>query len=171
MLLLIPGQIELHLMLSPTKSAAIPLLRPITAALVDPYTHRLGAPVTGIHTFYRKICYIWLPVLEKNLNMSSCLNCGILNAFCCYNGKSKNKSEKYVRERQREREGGLNFDERGHMTDLDKHQLLTMYTRGHRWHVENGSRLLLLHLYTYLVMNNYYTCKIYTIKEDNSCFQ
>lgn len=54
MLLLIPGQIELHLMLSPTKSAAIPLLRPITAALVDPYTHRLGAPVTGIHTFYRK---------------------------------------------------------------------------------------------------------------------
>lgn len=51
MLLLIPGQIELHLMLSPTKSAAIPLLRPITAALVDPYTHRLGAPVNGIHTF------------------------------------------------------------------------------------------------------------------------
>lgn len=102
----VPGQIELHLMLSPTKSAAIPLLRPITAALVDPYTHRLGAPVTGIHTFYRKICYIWLPVLEKNLNMSSCLNCGILNAFCCYNGKSKNKSKKYVRERQREGEGG-----------------------------------------------------------------
>ena len=48
--LFLPGQIELHLILSPTKSAAIPRLRPMTAAFVDPYTHRLGAPCNIVNT-------------------------------------------------------------------------------------------------------------------------
>lgn len=81
------------------KLVVIFLFRLIIVVLVDLYIYRLGVFVTGIYIFYRKICYIWLSVLEKNLNMFSCLNCGILNVFCCYNGKSKNKLEKYVRER------------------------------------------------------------------------
>lgn len=90
MLLLIPGQIELHLMLSPTKSAAIPLLRPITAALVDPYTHRLGAPVTAGNSYILPENLLYLITgTGKNLNMSSCLHFGILNVFCCYGKKQK----------------------------------------------------------------------------------
>lgn len=42
---LLPGHTALHRMLYCTKSIAIDLLKPITAAFVVPYTHRLAAPV------------------------------------------------------------------------------------------------------------------------------
>ena len=54
--LFLPGHIELHLILSPTKSAAIPRLNPITAAFVDPYTHRLGAPGNSQHWMSTGTC-------------------------------------------------------------------------------------------------------------------
>src|SRR5438445_5186092 len=41
----VPGQIALQRILRPTKSAAIALVRPITAALLTPYANRFGAPL------------------------------------------------------------------------------------------------------------------------------
>ena len=42
-----PGQMQLQRMPLSTKSAAIPFVSPITAALVALYTHLLGAPYRG----------------------------------------------------------------------------------------------------------------------------
>src|SRR4249920_32752 len=42
----VPGQIALQRMPRDTKSAATALVRPITAALLAPYTNRLGTPFT-----------------------------------------------------------------------------------------------------------------------------
>ena len=42
-----PGQMQLQRMPLSTKSAAIPFVNPITAALVALYTHLLGAPYRG----------------------------------------------------------------------------------------------------------------------------